>query len=289
MSNGDARAPHVVGNGSDAAPLSETAPASNGNGASSQSSSRQSSSRHRKPIQEALDELGAAREVARQQLRHLSDRAKDGQKELGTNLTVLEERFERGADKAREVALVKARELARGVQGFFARHGVGRRSLAVSVATIMNSNIATCGPDDTLDHVAQIMWDHDCGIVPVVGASGQLVGVITDRDICMASHLQGRALGAANVGSAMSRQLYTCAPDDPIEQALSLMSSKQIRRLPVVHADGRLAGLVALGDLTGHSQALSAGSIHGYARVGLLLAAILERRGVPHDRAHAAE
>lgn len=243
----------------------------------------------RKPFREALGELGAAREAARRELRSLSIRAKDGKDELGSNLMVLEQRFERGADKARAAAVSKAREVAKAFQGFLSRYGRGRPSLTTPVEGIMNARVVSCGPNDTLDHAAQIMWEHDCGIVPVIGADGKLAGVITDRDICMASHLQHRALDGANVGSAMSRQLFTCAPTDAVEHALELMSSRQVRRLPVIHADGRLAGLVSLADLTGHAQALAGESVQSYARMGFILAAISERRGEPQRGAHAAE
>gem|GEM_PF-297913 len=240
----------------------------------------------RKPFRE---EFGAAREAARRELRSLSLRAKDGKDELGTNLMVLEQRFERGADKAKAAALTKAREVAKAFQGFLTRHGRGRPSLTTPVQSIMNARVVSCGPNDTLDHAAQIMWENDCGIVTVLDTDGKLAGVITDRDICMASHLQHRALDGASVGSAMSRQLFTCAPSDPVERALDLMSSRQVRRLPVVHADGRLAGLVSLADLTGHAQALAGESVQSYARMGFILAAISERRGEPQRGAHAAE
>ena len=102
---------------------------------------------------------------------------------------------------------------------------------------------------DRLDAAARLLWDHDCGIAPVVDASGVLVGVITDRDLCMAAYTQGRALGDIAVSAVMSRSVRSCRPDDPLATVLQTMAEVQVHRLPVVDARGALVGIVSTNDL----------------------------------------
>ena len=119
----------------------------------------------------------------------------------------------------------------------------------------MNANdLMTRGPrsvrtTDRLDAVARVLWEQDCGIVPVVDAANVLVGVVTDRDLCMASYTQGRALNEIAVVGAMARQLRTCQPDDSVTTVLTTMQQAQVHRLPVVDARGALLGIVAINDI----------------------------------------
>ncbi len=113
----------------------------------------------------------------------------------------------------------------------------------------MAKEVWTCHADEPLAAAARIMWDHDVGAVPVVDPAGKLVGIITDRDICMAAYITGKALDAEPVSAHMSRQVFTTTPADRAEAAEELMRSKQIRRLPVVDALGAIVGMVTLSDL----------------------------------------
>ncbi len=107
----------------------------------------------------------------------------------------------------------------------------------------------TLGPAETLSAAAHHLWEGDCGIVPVVDDARRLVGVITDRDICMAALFRGRPLGEIRVADAMARQLLTVSPGSEVRAALELMRTYQVRRLPVVDEDGALLGLLSLADL----------------------------------------
>jgi CBS-domain-containing membrane protein len=100
-----------------------------------------------------------------------------------------------------------------------------------------------------LDHAARLMWEFDCGIVPIVNDEGRLEGVVTDRDICMAAYTQGRPLANIPVGTAMAKQVIAAHADDRIEQAEELMRDHQIRRVPVLDSDSRPVGLVSMNDL----------------------------------------
>jgi CBS domain-containing protein len=98
------------------------------------------------------------------------------------------------------------------------------------------------------------MWDNDCGCVPVVDQKRRVVGIITDRDVCMAAYTQGGPLRALRVSSAMSKQVYSCKPEDTLTAAEESMRAKQIRRLPVTDADGLLVGIVSLNDIAREAQ-----------------------------------
>jgi CBS domain-containing protein len=119
----------------------------------------------------------------------------------------------------------------------------------MKIDEIMTRNVRAISPDETLGTAAQIMWENDCGAVPVVEADGRLVGIVTDRDICMAAHLQGAPLHDSRVSSAMARDVKTCSPHDTPATVQAIMSQNKIRRVPVVDDQGRLVGIVTLGDL----------------------------------------
>lgn len=93
------------------------------------------------------------------------------------------------------------------------------------------------------------MWDRDCGTVLVTAPNGKLVGIITDRDICMAGYTQGRAPRDIRVAEAMAKETYSCRETDSVERALQVMAEHQVRRLPVVSADNRPSGVLSLNNL----------------------------------------
>jgi CBS domain-containing protein len=123
------------------------------------------------------------------------------------------------------------------------------RPAGVRVKDLMTADVRTCRPADTLGAAAQIMWEADCGCVPVVDEGQRLVGFVTDRDICMNAHTTGRAPRDLPVSGAMARKLYSCKPDDDLGRAVDVMSSYQVRRVPVVDDEGRLVGVLSLNDL----------------------------------------
>ncbi len=94
------------------------------------------------------------------------------------------------------------------------------------------------------------MWSNDCGSLPVVNERGEVVAMLTDRDICMHAWSQGRALHELNVRGAMSSKLVVCRAADAISRAEALMQTHQVRRLPVVDAHGHPIGVFSLSDLS---------------------------------------
>ena len=119
----------------------------------------------------------------------------------------------------------------------------------MNVQRIMTTGVRTIGIDAGLDAAAGQMWEMDCGCLPVVDAHDRIVGMLTDRDICMHAWTQGRPLRELVVRAAMSAGVVTCRPNDPVSRAERLMQKHQVRRLPVVDAGGHPIGIVSLGDL----------------------------------------
>jgi len=122
----------------------------------------------------------------------------------------------------------------------------------MKVEKLMTRTVHCCYADEPLNRAAHIMWEHDCGVVPVVAPSDggeHVVGMLTDRDICMAAYTQGRALTDIPIASAMSKHVFSCRPSDDIAVAIKVMEANQVRRLPVADEQERLVGLLSLSDL----------------------------------------
>lgn len=119
----------------------------------------------------------------------------------------------------------------------------------MKVAKIMTRDVKTCAPQDSLNVAAKIMWDNDCGCVPVVNGNERVVGVLTDRDICMAAYTQGEPLHRLRAESAMSQTVVSCGPEDDLATAEKLMRDNKVHRLPVCNSDGRITGIMSLSDI----------------------------------------
>jgi CBS domain-containing protein len=119
----------------------------------------------------------------------------------------------------------------------------------MKVEDLMTADVGQCRPFDGVDRPARMMWERDCGAVPVVDQEGRAVAMLTDRDICMAALTQGRPLEEIHVSSAMSRRLWSCRPQDDVKDAEKLMRAQQVRRLPVLDVDGKVVGVLSISDL----------------------------------------
>jgi CBS domain-containing protein len=125
----------------------------------------------------------------------------------------------------------------------------------MKIENVMSSQVISCGPDDSLNRAAQLMWEKDCGCLPVVDEEGEVIGIITDRDICMAAYTRGVSLRDASVASAMSHPVISCRAEDSISQVEQIMKEHRIRRIPVLDALDGLVGMVTLGDLARGAEA----------------------------------
>ena len=122
----------------------------------------------------------------------------------------------------------------------------------MKIADLMTRDVQTCTIHDSLNAAARIMWDHDCGCAPVVDMHGKLVGIVTDRDICMASYTQGVPLSAIPVERVMSPKVISCTRTDDLDTAHRLMRTHEIHRIPVVDTRGRPIGILSLSDVINH-------------------------------------
>ncbi len=128
------------------------------------------------------------------------------------------------------------------------------------VQEIMSSNVEPCGWNDSLERAAQIMWERDCGCVPVIDDDRRVVGVITDRDICMSAYTQGKKLSDIPVSIAAAHKVISCSREDTIEAAEATMRNAQVRRLPVLDGEGHLQGMLSLADVARHIGEVRKGS-----------------------------
>lgn len=123
------------------------------------------------------------------------------------------------------------------------------------IKAVMTASPTCCKPADKLDSVAKLMLDHDCGEIPVCDGT-RLVGVITDRDIVCRAIAAGKNPVAVAVSDVMTRDVYTIGQDDELEDALELMETKLVRRLPVVDFSGKIVGIVSEADLVAKAPIL---------------------------------
>lgn len=144
------------------------------------------------------------------------------------------------------------------------------------VTEIMNNTPNACLNSDTAQHAATLMKQHDVGILPVVDERGKLVGVITDRDLCLKVTAEGRYPAHIRVHECMTANPVCCFPDDTSRRVLALMAKNQVRRIPVVDDQKRLVGIVAIRDLINH-DATNSKDIY----------LVLRRITAPKERVHA--
>jgi CBS domain-containing protein len=126
----------------------------------------------------------------------------------------------------------------------------------MEIKQVMTAQVRACRVDDNLGSAAQLMWEGDCGCVPIIESdgTGAVVGMLTDRDICMAAYLQGKRLFEIPIASAMAREVISCHPDDDVSRVESMMRARRVRRIPVVDERGRLKGIVSLNDLAREAE-----------------------------------
>ena len=145
----------------------------------------------------------------------------------------------------------------------------------MKISDLMTRPVHACRATDTLDRAAGLMWEHDIGSVAVVDDAGQLIGMVTDRDACMASYTRGLALCDIPVATAMSKHVVSCKTDDTDGAVAQLMAKHKIRRIPVVDETNRPVGLVSLNDL---ARTMARGRDVPASSVAGTLAAICEHR-----------
>src|SRR5688572_11242280 len=119
----------------------------------------------------------------------------------------------------------------------------------MKVFEAMTIDVGYCHPEDHLTKAAQIMWEKDCGVVPVVDAEKRIVGVITDRDIAIAAATRNRRTSSIKAGEMTLRPVKTCFIEDDVKDALKRMRKYKIRRLCVINQEKQLHGIISLSDI----------------------------------------
>jgi len=118
----------------------------------------------------------------------------------------------------------------------------------MKVKAVMTATPTTCTPDTTVAEAANLMWESDCGVLPIVD-DGELMGIVTDRDLFIAVGTRNTRAVHLRVGAVATTKVTTCAPDDEVETALATMKQARVRRLPVVDVDRKLIGILSLNDI----------------------------------------
>jgi CBS domain-containing protein len=139
----------------------------------------------------------------------------------------------------------------------------------MKIRDLMTKRAETCNPKTDLAAAAMIMWREDCGIVPVVDDDLRVLGVLTDRDICIAVASRHQKPEELHAGHVMSKCVFTVGEDDEAQAGLETMRREAVRRLPVVDRGGRLAGIVSINDYVLHAR-------NGGVKAGIDAGAIME-------------
>jgi len=141
----------------------------------------------------------------------------------------------------------------------------------MNVSEVMTAQVVTATPRTTIAQVARTMAEIESGVVPVTD-EGKVVGLITDRDIVIRVVAEGLGLDT-QLSEVMSTDVETCREDENVADATAKMGAKQIRRLVVLNEQGRLAGILSLGDIAVD---------YGAKAVGKTLEEISENTPVAH-------
>lgn len=117
------------------------------------------------------------------------------------------------------------------------------------VQEIMTKNPACCKIDDVASQAAQVFWEKDCGCVPLIDDRGQVCGIVTDRDLCLAAHFSDKKLSEIRLGDISQGRVHACLPSQDVLEAELLMRNAQVRRILVIGADSKIVGILSLNDI----------------------------------------
>jgi CBS domain-containing protein len=130
-----------------------------------------------------------------------------------------------------------------------ALHTLVATEVPMLVKQLMTKNVSSCRPEDNLAQLAEVMWNQQCGALPILDGSGRVMGIITDRDICI-------ALGTRNIRASevLARDVsppgcVSCSPDNDVRDALRTMATQEVGRLPVVDEAGQMVGILSIDDI----------------------------------------
>ena len=126
----------------------------------------------------------------------------------------------------------------------------------MKVREVMTRDVRTCQSGDDVATAGRTMVEADCGVLPVLGTSGELVGILTDRDVCAFLCEWDRRPSTVKVSQLMRREVWAARPDQFLDQAMSIMRRHHVRRLPVLDEEDCLVGILSLDDIALRSKAI---------------------------------
>ena len=113
----------------------------------------------------------------------------------------------------------------------------------------MITRVIMCNANSNLDDISRLMWENNCGAIPVVDDHSMPIGIVTDRDIAIAAMLNHKPLWELNAGALIEHQhLCSAFESDTLEDCLTMMEENEVRRLPVIEESGAIAGMLSMGD-----------------------------------------
>jgi len=121
----------------------------------------------------------------------------------------------------------------------------------MKISYVMHKGVNWVTPDISITQIVKIMTDNDVGAVPV-GENDRLIGMVTDRDIALRAFANGRDPASLTARDVMTKGIVYCRTEETVEDAIRLMESKQIRRLPVINDKHRMVGILSVGDISHH-------------------------------------
>ena len=119
----------------------------------------------------------------------------------------------------------------------------------MKVNDVMIENVSFCRENETLGKAAELMWQKDCGMVPVLNDEDEIIGVVTDRDICIAVASRNQLPSDISVKDLADGKVITCSKKHSVKKVLKIMKKHQIKRLPVVGNNGKICGVVSINDM----------------------------------------
>ena len=146
----------------------------------------------------------------------------------------------------------------------------------MKVREVMTPGAKAIWITESLADAAREMWENNCGILPIIKDGRKVVGMITDRDICMATAVRDRNPSSISVEEVMNATVYGAEPEEDLEQALQTMREHKIRRLPVLNAEGELEGILSMNDIVLKAKSNGEKSLIDYADVVRTYQAICE-------------
>jgi CBS domain-containing protein len=156
----------------------------------------------------------------------------------------------------------------------------------MKVSEVMTRNVQSCSVDTNLAAAAMQMWNGDFGTLPIVDDQDKVIGMITDRDICIAAATKHQDIANIKVGDVPTGQVHSCTPETNVRDALKTFERARVRRLPVADEHGKLKGILSMNDIV-----LRAAEERGEKSSGVSYADVMNTFKAicaPHGKAAAA-